>query len=69
MGSQLPGSISIVNATLTRAPEATLADLATAVLAWARLTKRGFFRNAARPSGELARRIAGYRLRAQVGAF
>jgi hypothetical protein len=43
-----------VNATLTRAPEATLADLATAVLA--RLTKRGFFRDAARPSSDVARR-------------
>jgi O-antigen/teichoic acid export membrane protein len=44
-----------------------LADLATAALAWARLTKRGFFHDASRPSRELGRRIAGYGVRAQVG--
>jgi O-antigen/teichoic acid export membrane protein len=44
-----------------------LADVATAVLAWARLTKRGFFHDVSRPSGGLSRRIAGYGMRAQVG--
>ncbi len=44
-----------------------LADLATIALAWSRLVRRGFFREAARPSRELARRVAGYGMRAQVG--
>jgi len=46
-----------------------LADVATSVLAWNRLTRRGFFRHAAPPSTGLARRIAGYGLRAQVGGI
>jgi len=46
-----------------------LADLATSTVGWTRLTRRGFFRNAARPSRELARRIAGYGMRAQVGGI
>jgi O-antigen/teichoic acid export membrane protein len=46
-----------------------LADLATATVGWTRLTRRRFFRNAARPSRELARRIAGYGIRAQVGGI
>lgn len=44
-----------------------LADLATIALAWSRLVRRGFFQGAARPSRALARRIAGYGMRAQVG--
>lgn len=46
-----------------------LADLATSLLAWTRLTKRGFFRNAAPPSIELSRRIGSYGIRAQVGGI
>jgi O-antigen/teichoic acid export membrane protein len=44
-----------------------LADAMTGSLAWARLARRGFFRHASRPSLQLARRIAGYGLRGQVG--
>jgi O-antigen/teichoic acid export membrane protein len=44
-----------------------LADAMTGTLAWARLARRGFFRYVARPSLQLARRIAGYGLRGQVG--
>jgi O-antigen/teichoic acid export membrane protein len=44
-----------------------LADAATAGLAWIRLARRQFFRSAARPSLQLARRIGSYGLRAQVG--
>jgi O-antigen/teichoic acid export membrane protein len=43
------------------------ADVATLVWGWWRLARRGFFRAAARPSTELARRIASYGLRGQVG--
>jgi O-antigen/teichoic acid export membrane protein len=46
-----------------------IADVATFVLAWTRLAKKGFFRRATRPSAVLARRIAGYGLRAQVGGI
>jgi O-antigen/teichoic acid export membrane protein len=38
-------------------------------LAWGRLVHRGFFRDAERPSLELARRVAAYGMRAQVGGF
>lgn len=44
-----------------------LADTMTGSLAWARLARRGFFGPATAPSLSLARRIAGYGLRAQVG--
>jgi O-antigen/teichoic acid export membrane protein len=44
-----------------------LADSVTACLAWTRLARRGFFRPAARPSFALARRIAAYGLRGQLG--
>ena len=44
-----------------------LADVATFVPAWIRLARRGFFREVARPSYKLGRRICGYGLRAQVG--
>jgi O-antigen/teichoic acid export membrane protein len=46
-----------------------LADVATFVLAWNRLAEKGFFHRAAQPSAVLARRIAGYGLRAQVGGI
>jgi O-antigen/teichoic acid export membrane protein len=45
------------------------ADVVTAVFATGRLARRGFFRDAARPSIDLARRIGGYGLRAQVGGI
>jgi O-antigen/teichoic acid export membrane protein len=44
-----------------------VADLATLSLAWSRLIRRGFFRDAGRPSKQLARVIASYGLRAQTG--
>jgi O-antigen/teichoic acid export membrane protein len=44
-----------------------LADTMTGSLAWARLARRGFFGSPTAPSIALARRIAGYGLRAQVG--
>jgi len=44
-----------------------LADVATASFGWARLTKRGFFAGRRRPSPALARRVAAYGMRAQVG--
>jgi parallel beta-helix repeat protein len=43
------------------------ADLGTVVLAGRRLAVRGFFRGWAGPSMELARRLGGYGVRAQVG--
>jgi O-antigen/teichoic acid export membrane protein len=46
-----------------------LADVATSILAWRRLARRGFFRHAAPPSMELGRRIADYGLRAQLGGI
>jgi O-antigen/teichoic acid export membrane protein len=46
-----------------------LADVLTLSLAWARLVHRGFFRHAERPSVLLARRIAAYGWRAQIGGF
>jgi len=46
-----------------------LADVLTASLGWGRLARRGFFRVVRRPSASLARRIAGYGIRAQVGGF
>jgi O-antigen/teichoic acid export membrane protein len=45
------------------------ADVVTSSLAWTRLFRRGFFRDAARPSGRLAQRIASYGVRAQVGSL
>jgi len=44
-----------------------IADVATFSLSWGRLIRRGFFHGAARPSLRLARRVASYGLRAQVG--
>jgi O-antigen/teichoic acid export membrane protein len=44
-----------------------LADAVTASLAWGRLVRRGFFRDAVGPSLAVARRIAAYGLRAQTG--
>jgi O-antigen/teichoic acid export membrane protein len=46
-----------------------LADTMTGTLAWARLTRRGFFRPAGRPSPALARQVAHYGLRGQVGGI
>jgi O-antigen/teichoic acid export membrane protein len=45
-----------------------IADVLTSSLAWTRLLHRGFFRGAARPSRRLARQIASYGVRAQVGS-
>lgn len=44
-----------------------LADVATAVIGWARLTRRRFFQRAGRPALELAKRMSVYGLRAQIG--
>jgi len=44
-----------------------VADTATSSLAWTRLVRRGLFRHATRPSLALARRVASYGLRAQIG--
>jgi O-antigen/teichoic acid export membrane protein len=43
------------------------ADVITSALAWTRLTRAGFFAGAQRPSLGLARRVASYGWRAQVG--
>jgi O-antigen/teichoic acid export membrane protein len=45
------------------------ADVLTLTWSFARLRRRGFFRDAQRPSRALARRIAAYGLRAQVGGI
>jgi O-antigen/teichoic acid export membrane protein len=44
-----------------------LADTGTSLLAWSRLIKRGFFRDARPPALFLARRVVVYGLRAQIG--
>jgi O-antigen/teichoic acid export membrane protein len=44
-----------------------LADVAAFALGWARLARRGFFARAGRPSPVLARQMASYGLRAQLG--
>ena len=46
-----------------------LADLGTSTFGWTRLVRRGFFHGAGRPSAALARRLAGYGMRAQVGGI
>jgi O-antigen/teichoic acid export membrane protein len=46
-----------------------LADCATASLAWWRLARGGFFGSFARPSVQLARRVAAYGMRGQVGGI
>jgi O-antigen/teichoic acid export membrane protein len=46
-----------------------IADIATFVPAWIRLARRGYFRDAIRPSLALARRLCGYGMRAQVGGL
>jgi O-antigen/teichoic acid export membrane protein len=46
-----------------------LADVATAALAWSRLVRRGLFTGAGRPSARLARELASYGMRAQVGGL
>jgi O-antigen/teichoic acid export membrane protein len=45
------------------------ADVATALLGWGRLARRGFFIGALPPSRRLARELAGYGLRAQTGGL
>jgi len=44
-----------------------LADVVTGSLAWGRLARKGFFQRAARPSYHVARRVASYGVRAQIG--
>jgi O-antigen/teichoic acid export membrane protein len=44
-----------------------LADVATSSFGWSRLRRHGFFAGAQRPSLELARQIASYGMRGQVG--
>jgi len=46
-----------------------LSDTITGTAAWCRLARKGFFRGAARPSFALARRIASYGTRGQVGGL
>jgi O-antigen/teichoic acid export membrane protein len=46
-----------------------LGDLATALPGWVRLARRGFFAGAGRPSLVLARRVAAYGFRAQLGSI
>lgn len=46
-----------------------VADLATSTFAWTRLVRRRFFHGALRPSRQLARHVAGYGLRAEVGTL
>jgi O-antigen/teichoic acid export membrane protein len=46
-----------------------IADVTTASLAWGRLVRRGFFVGARRPSRRLARLVAVYGIRAQVGGL
>jgi O-antigen/teichoic acid export membrane protein len=46
-----------------------LGDLANAILGWARLARRGFFTGAGRPSMRLAREVAAYGFRAQLGTI
>lgn len=58
----VPGYAAVVAALL-------IADVATALLAWGRLVRRGFFASASRPSLQLARRVAAYGARAQVGGL
>jgi O-antigen/teichoic acid export membrane protein len=44
-----------------------VADVATATFAWSRLARRGLLARAERPAVPLARAVAGYGIRAQVG--
>jgi O-antigen/teichoic acid export membrane protein len=44
-------------------------DLANAIMGWARLARRGFFTGAGRPSPRLAREVAAYGFRAQLGTI
>jgi O-antigen/teichoic acid export membrane protein len=46
-----------------------LSDVITGTLAWWRLARKGFFAGAARPSLALARRLAAYGTRGQVGGL
>jgi O-antigen/teichoic acid export membrane protein len=44
-----------------------LADLGTGLVGWARLSRRDFFKSVGRPSLSLARRVASFGVRGQVG--
>jgi O-antigen/teichoic acid export membrane protein len=46
-----------------------LGDLANAVPGWIRLSRRGYFRGVGRPTLALARRVAAYGFRAQLGSI
>jgi O-antigen/teichoic acid export membrane protein len=46
-----------------------LGDLGNAVPGWIRLSRRGYFRGAGRPTLALARRVAAYGFRAQLGSI
>jgi O-antigen/teichoic acid export membrane protein len=46
-----------------------LADCLTGSMAWTRIVRRGFFRTVTRPSRQLARRVAAYGTRGQVGGI
>ncbi|MFL5926535.1 MAG: polysaccharide biosynthesis C-terminal domain-containing protein [Gaiellaceae bacterium] len=46
-----------------------LADCATGSMAWTRIVRRHFFWSLARPSRQLARRVAAYGMRGQVGGI
>lgn len=45
-----------------------LGDVSTSLLAWTRLARRGYFKDAGTPSLALARRVSRYGLRAEVGS-
>ncbi|MFL5800069.1 MAG: oligosaccharide flippase family protein [Actinomycetota bacterium] len=42
-------------------------DVGTSLTAWIRVSRRGYFKNTARPSLRLARRVCGFGFRAQIG--
>ena len=57
-----------VQETVAIVPAMAIGDLCTAGQGWGRLARRGFFRNAGRPSFAIARRVYSYGVRAQVGS-
>ena len=73
-GGAVPAGAGLIWAAGARGPAAVvtgllLADCVTASLAWGRLVRRGLFRGARRPTGAVARRVAAYSVRAQVGVI
>jgi O-antigen/teichoic acid export membrane protein len=62
IGASLKGELAVILALLA-------ADAFTIVVGWRRLVRRGLFREAERPSLEVAREVTGYGLRGQVGAM